>query len=360
MRTLFIGGTKRGYQTLRALIEHGANIAGILSLRQDEHERERYEAHMRALAAEHQIPLRETKFLKKADFARWVVHDIRPDLAIVVGCRIMLPKSIWGAPPRGTLAVHDSLLPAYRGFAPLNWSIINGENHTGVTLFHINESMDAGDIVAQRKVPIGPGDTAPEVYERVCAATVGMVIDAYPRLADGSARAIPQDESTATFTCSRTPLDGLIDWHADTQSISCKVRALTNPYPGAFTYLDGRRLTIWRAEPLSGAPGYVGRIPGRVVGVHAAQGHVDVLTRDGVLRIFEVELAGGGTTSAAAVITSVKATLGLRTSDLLARIEVLEAQLAAMQAATDLRIDAAENLTVPGAPSVGGPAASVA
>ncbi len=136
----------------------------------------------------------------------------------------------------------------------------------------------------------------------------------------------PQDESGATYGCTRVPDDGQIDWAAPTEQIYALVRALAPPYPGAHTYLEGRRLGVVRAAPLQDAPHYVGRVPGRVVGRSLRTGHVDVLTADGVLRLHE--LAEGGVVGpAAGFVESTRQTLGLRTVDLLARIELLEGRL---------------------------------
>jgi methionyl-tRNA formyltransferase len=326
VRTLFIGGTKRGWQTLAALIDHGANIAGVISLRQDEHEKERYEEPIRRLAEEHAIPLLETRWMKDRNYPDLITREIRPDLIVVVGCRILLPREVYEIPPRGTVAVHDSLLPEYRGFAPLNWAIINGEDHTGVTLFYLNESMDGGDIIAQRRVPIGPDDTAPQVYEQVCQATIDLVIEAYPRLSDGTAPRRAQFEHEGSVTCRRTPDDGLIDWTQPTVAIANRIRGLTSPYPGAFTFHQGQRLTVWRARIVETAPRYAGRIAGAVAGLSKNEGYVDVLTGDGVLRLLEVEREGASRTAAADVITSIRAKLGLDAIDLLRRIQVLDAQ----------------------------------
>ena len=325
MRTLFIGGTKRGYQTLAALVEIGADIAGVISLRQDEHERERYEEPIARLAGRHAIPLYETRWMKDRNYPDIITREIRPDLIVVVGCRILLPRAVYEIPPRGTLAVHDSLLPEYRGFAPLNWAIINGEDHTGVTLFYLNDSMDGGDIVAQARVPIGAADTAPQVYERVCQATVDVVTTAYPLLSQGTAPRRQQIEHDASVTCRRTPGDGLIDWTRPTAEIGNLIRGLTWPYPGAFTFHDERRLTIWRAEVVEPAPRYVGRIAGAVAGIDKAAGSVDVLTGDGVLRLFEVGRDGEDAVPAATVVTSIRAKLGIDPIDLVKRIQGLEA-----------------------------------
>jgi methionyl-tRNA formyltransferase len=327
MKVLFIGSTKRGYLALKALAEAGADIVGVISLRQDEHETERCEGPFAQLAAELGAPLHETKWMNDRDYVDLIRNHWQPDIAFVVGCRLRLPREIYTAPPAGTLAVHDSCLPQYRGFAPLNWAILNGADHTGVTLFYVTDAIDGGNIVADERVPIGPDDTAAEVYERVCAATATLLREAYPLLAAGRAPRQSQDDAQATYTCPRVPADGLIDWSAGTIPIYNQVRALTRPYPGAFTYLGTQRLTVWRAVPVRSPPRYVGRIPGRVVALERSGGTVDVLTGDGVLRLHEVQLAGGDPEPAAAVIRSIRATLGVRVPDLVEHIADLERRL---------------------------------
>jgi methionyl-tRNA formyltransferase len=327
MKVLFIGSTKRGYLALKALAEAGADIVGVISLRQDEHETERCEGPIAQLAAELGAPLHETKWMNDRDYADLTRNHWQPDIAFVVGCRLRLPREIYTAPPAGTLAVHDSCLPHYRGFAPLNWAILNGADHTGVTLFYVTDRIDGGDIVADQRVPIGPDDTAAEVYERVCAATATLLRETYPPLAAGRAPRRPQDDAQATYTCPRVPADGLIDWTAGTIQIYNQVRALTRPYPGAFTYLGTQRLTVWRAALVSPTPRYVGRIPGRVVALERSRGTVDVLTGDGVLRLHEVQTDGGDPERAAVVIRSIRATLGVRVPDLVEHIADLERRL---------------------------------
>src|SRR5262249_2302010 len=152
-------------------------------------------------------------------------------------------------------------------------------------------------------------DTAPEVYERVCQATVDVVIESCPGLEAGAAPRISQDYSTGSFTCSRGPADGEIDWTRSTGSIYNQGRALTAPYPGAFTLYNGRKVMIWSARPMENPPVYVGRTPGRVIGREG--GEVHVLTGDGVLRVIEVSCEGASKVPAAEVLTSVRTTLGL-------------------------------------------------
>ena len=328
MKVLFIGSTKRGYLALKALAETDASITGIISLLQDEHENERYEEKIKDFANYTNVPLCETKWMKDQDYAKLILTQFKPDIAFVVGCRILIHKDIYTIPRYGTLAVHDSLLPEYRGFAPLNWSLINGEDHSGVTLFYLNERMDGGDIVAQKRIPIEPDDTAPVVYERVCKATVDVVIEGFAKLWEGKPSRIKQDYSLGSFTCSRVPADGFIDWSNSTTTIYNQVRALAYPYPGAFTYFNVNKLTVWRAHPVTPAPRYVGSAPGRVINVSRTEGSIEVLTGDGVLKIFEVQLEGEQSTMASNVVQSVRATLGLQVSEVLERLLKLEGQVA--------------------------------
>jgi methionyl-tRNA formyltransferase len=137
----------------------------------------------------------------------------------------------------------------------------------------------------------------------------------------------PQPVESATYACTRLPADGEIDWSASTDSIDALIRGLVKPFPGAFTYLEGRRIVIWRARPVEQPLTYSGRVPGRVVNVARERGEVDVLTGDGVLRLVEVESENDRPSPAAAVIRSVRATLGLRPAELLSRIAALEHEI---------------------------------
>jgi methionyl-tRNA formyltransferase len=311
MKILFIVGTKRGYLALKVAMEQGVEVCGVISLKQDAHESERFEDCIRGLASDAGIPCYETKWMKEQDYAEIVKKELKPDAAFVVGARIMIPESICQTIPRGVFAAHDSMLPQYRGFAPLNWAILNGEASTGVTIFYLDKKVDAGDIVAQESVDIGPDDTASKVYERVCQVTIDLILSSIEHLESGDLFRTKQDESLATYTCSRVPADGLIDWSLPTLEIYNLIRGLTYPYPGAFTFLNRNKLYVWESRPVSDAPRYAGRIPGRVVGIENFSGTVDVLTGDGILRLAVVELAEKERCPAADVIRSIRDTLGV-------------------------------------------------
>jgi methionyl-tRNA formyltransferase len=307
-KIVFIGGTKRGFQLLKKLIASGEEITGIIGLREDEHECLKYHRAIEALATRYKIPALITKKITE-DHLRDIREVYQPDLIIIVGWRTILPESIYKYPRYGCVAVHDSLLPNYRGFAPTNWAIINGEKETGVTLFELTGEVDAGPIIGQKKIKISEEDTAPEVNEKVIEATIQLVLENLERLKTGTAIKAFQEEVNATYTCSRLPSDGLIDWSKTTREIYNLIRGLTWPYPGAFTYYQGKKLIIWSAKIPDNSPVFKGRIYGRVVKI--LEGGVDVLTGDGILRVNDVQLEGKERMKANNLIRSVRDTLGI-------------------------------------------------
>jgi methionyl-tRNA formyltransferase len=260
------------------------------------------------------------------------IAESRPDCVVVSSYDRILPGRVLAQCP--FVNVHYAPLPEYRGRANVNWAIINGERETAVTIHVMAPGLDAGNVLYQQRVPIGPDDTIGELYTKLNelqGQALGDTVARHLAGYDGE----PQLERAATYGCTRVPGDGEIDWAASTEQVYALVRALGPPYPGAYTFLDSRRLTILCAAPATGAARYVGRIPGRVVARSRRDGHVDVLTGDGVLRVHEVAIADSAVLPAAAVVGSTKQTLGLRTADLLAKIELLQAQLDGLTRAPD-------------------------
>jgi methionyl-tRNA formyltransferase len=259
-----------------------------------------------------------------AETVERTIIQSEPDCTVVSSYHRILGPAILD---RGKFVnVHYAPLPRYRGRANVNWAIINGEQETAITIHSISRGLDAGNILYQRKIRIGPHDTVGRLYSRlneiqreVLATTVARHLDGY----SGE----PQDESQSTYGCSRVPGDGEIDWSETTERIYALIRSLSPPYPGAYTYLETRRINVVQASPVLNPPRYVGRVPGRIVSRSPRAGFVDVLTGDGVLRIQEVVADHGAAVPSAAIITSTRQTLGLRTADLLARIEDLERRL---------------------------------
>lgn len=244
---------------------------------------------------------------KKVDPNFWQSTPV--DLMFVVSWRYMIPPSVYHRPQLGAFVFHDSLLPQYRGFSPTVWAMVNGEDHTGVTLFEIAEEVDAGDIVDQQRVPIAPEETIADVMERVTQAYLDLLARNIDQLLAGSAPRYPQDHARATYTCKRLPEDNQINWAGSTTSSYNLIRAASAPYPGAYTYLAGQKLIIWSAKRVIQPRLYVGSVAGRVVEVRPGLGSV-VLTGDGALMVTQAQLKGSDPVCAADVLKSVSQTLG--------------------------------------------------
>jgi methionyl-tRNA formyltransferase len=253
-----------------------------------------------------------------------LILKFQPDCVVVSSYNQILPSSLIELST--FINVHYSPLPHYRGRANVNWAIINDEPCAAISIHTISPELDKGNILFQQLIPIRFDDTVADIYDKLneiqrqyLGQTVVKALNGY--------EGIPQNSDEATYCCTRLPEDGEINWSDSTRNIDCFIRALVSPFPGAYTYFQGKKLLIWQAKPVDNPPNYVGRIPGRIIGRSKSEGYVDVLTGDGVLRILEVQWEGEEKTAPANVIKSVKTTLGLRMSDLLNRIQILEEQI---------------------------------
>jgi len=247
-----------GYDCLDVLLRRGEDIIAVLS-HEDSPNEEIWFRSVEGLARQNGIPV-YTPF--SVNTPEWI-HRIRqwkPDLIFSFYYRSMISEDILKLPRLGAFNMHGSLLPKYRGRVPVNWAVLNGERETGATLHRMVKRADAGDIVDQQAVPIGPDDTAFEVFAKVTEAAREVLERRIDDIKAGTAPRIPQVESQATTFGGRRPEDGRIDWKQSARSIYDLVRAVTHPYPGAFTEVNGMRFTIWRAKALaefSGVPGQV-------------------------------------------------------------------------------------------------------
>jgi methionyl-tRNA formyltransferase len=199
--------------------------------------------------------LAETHGLKVAmpddpNSVEWLAEGrrARPDFVFSFYYRHMLNAAWLALPKRGALNMHGSLLPKYRGRAPVHWAIIRGETVTGASLHYMLEKPDAGALVDQQPVPIGENDTALEVSQRVAEAAQTVLRRSLPKLIAGSASARPLDLAQGSYFGRRRPEDGRIDWHAGSRAIHDLVRAVAPPFPGAFTFVNGQRLEVWETR----------------------------------------------------------------------------------------------------------------
>ncbi len=199
------------------------------------------------LAERHGVPLAYVTSSNPEAYLE-TLRSWKPDLGIVIGWYFLIPAAVRQLFPLGMTAVHASLLPKYRGNAPLVWAILNGERETGVSLFYLDNGVDSGDIVAQRSFPIAVDDTIRTVYETATTAALEMLTEAIPLLRSGTAPRTPQNHSLATQFPARRPEDGLIDWEQSPESLRNFIRAQTRPYPGAYAVINGKKVTLWDAD----------------------------------------------------------------------------------------------------------------
>lgn len=265
-RILFIGGTPRGRELLKLLVHRREKVVFAVILKEDDHETVKVSDSIASLCQKNNISSVICKKITPSQITQ--ILKLKPAIALVCGWRTLLPNVLYQELPLGCIAAHDSLLPKYRGFAPLNWAIINGEKLTGVTLFKIsNNGVDAGNIFRQKSVAIGPNETAAVTYPRIIKVTIELYKEFLTKLKDNTLKWRLQDESQATYTCKRTPEDGEIDWNKSARVIFNLIRALSPPYPCAWTRYNGEKIYIESAYLPKKQLKYSGNIPGRIVSI---------------------------------------------------------------------------------------------
>ncbi|MBL0198956.1 MAG: methionyl-tRNA formyltransferase [Chitinophagaceae bacterium] len=257
MKVLFFGASELGYDCCESLINSNIEIAGIFTIPQDysiKYKDEKEKILLKnvtfkdfnELGHKYNIPVItvEGNVGRHQDY----IQNLKPDLILVIGWYYMIPKSIMQIPPKGAIGIHASLLPEYRGNAPLVWAIINGEKESGVSLFYFDDGVDTGDIIAQKRFDIAETDTIKDVLEKTKICSKDILIENMPLLKENKAARLVQDHTKATTFPKRTPKDGEIDWSLSAKNIKDFIRAQTKPYPGAFTMIGGKKIIIWDAD----------------------------------------------------------------------------------------------------------------
>ena len=286
MRAVVFAYHDIGYVCLRELLRAGADVAAVFTHDDDPHEAVWFRS-VRQLAEAHHVPVHAPP---TANTPEWTarVAACQPDFIFSFYYRKLLSNEVLAAARRGALNLHGSLLPKYRGRCPVNWVLIHGERETGVTLHYMVEKPDRGDIVAQRAVPITDDDTALTLFHKLTDAAALLMREIYPQLCAGTAPRLPQDHAHASYFGGRRPEDGRIDWTQPARAVFNLVRAVTHPYPGAFTPWHGRTLYVWqtRLAPPVETPHVA---PGTVVAVRP---ELAVQTSSEALQLTRVQLEG--------------------------------------------------------------------
>ena len=261
MRVVMFGYQTWGHRTLQALLESEHDVVMVVTHPVGEGAYEKvWSDSVADLAAEHDVPvlLRERP---DDDELYEALKQVAPDVIVATNWRTWIPPRIFTLPPFGTLNVHDALLPAYAGFSPLIWALINDEPEVGVTAHLMDDTLDAGPIVLQRAVPVGPADTATDLFHKTLELFGPITVDGLAEIATGRRDFVPQDRSKASFFHKRAEEDIRIDWNWSAQELERLVRAQSAPYPQAFCLHHGRRLEIITAAV---SEAVYGGTPGRI------------------------------------------------------------------------------------------------
>jgi methionyl-tRNA formyltransferase len=284
MRIIFMGTPDFAVPSLEILWKHGYEIVGVVTAPDKPGGRlGMLESAIKTFAVAHGLPVLQPEKLKNPAFLE-ELKALKADLQVVVAFR-MLPEVVWNMPPLGTMNLHGSLLPKYRGAAPINWAIINGEAETGVTTFLLRHEIDTGDVLFQEKIPIGSDDTAGELHDRMMQIGAGLVLRSVQAIEAGAVSPLPQPDSAATHAPKIFTETCRIDFGRPTEQVHNFIRGLS-PYPGAWTEFDGKTLKILRSTPGGGAP----EAPGQFYsdGKH----WLKISTADGYIRVLELQMEG--------------------------------------------------------------------
>jgi methionyl-tRNA formyltransferase len=286
MRVAFMGSPEFAVPCLRALA--GIHEVAVVVSQPDKPAGRGGELRAPAVkvaALELGLPVIQPKSARNGELAQ-ALRDARVELAVVVAYGKILPKDVLEAPPRGCINVHGSLLPKYRGAAPVQWAVIDGEAETGVSIMQLDEGMDTGPVWAERRVTIGADETAGELLARLAPIGAAALLETLPQITSGTAQPKPQDSAGATHAKMLDKTDGAIDWTQPARAIAARIRGV-DPRPGAYTTLRGQPIKLFRAvvtdRTAAGGLGSVLAIDRE--GVH-------ISCAGGVVAIREVQAAG--------------------------------------------------------------------
>jgi methionyl-tRNA formyltransferase len=282
MRIIFMGTPEFAVASLDALVQKGYNIVAVITAPDKPAGRgmKLQQSAVKKYAEDHQIPVLQPEKLKDPGFLD-TLRSYHADLQVVVAFR-MLPEVVWNMPPLGTINVHGSLLPKYRGAAPINWAIINGEKETGVTTFKLQHAIDTGNILMQEAIPIGENETAGELHDRMKETGANVLVRTIEGFLKGTLNETPQkDEEAELYHAPKIFTDSCrIDWNETAEKIHNRIRGLS-PFPGAFSYLDGKILKIYKSEKEittpSSSPGRVESDGKKVLKVSCINGYIHIL-----------------------------------------------------------------------------------
>ena len=287
MKIVFMGTPDFSVGALDALVEAGHEIIAVVTQPDKPKGRsgQMQFPPVKECALRHGLTVLQPVKIKTPE---WVdkLRELKADVFVVAAFGQILSKEILDMPKYGCVNIHASLLPKYRGAAPINWAIINGEKETGVTIMQMNEGVDTGDMLSHVVVPIAPKETAESLFDKLAKAGAELIVETLPKLEAGEIIPVPQDESQSSHVKMMNKSLGKIDWNQDAVVIERLVRGL-NSWPSAYTYYQGKSVKLWDCDVVEAA---VRAVPGTIIAV--AKDSFDVATGNGALRVLELQLEG--------------------------------------------------------------------
>lgn len=245
---------------------------------------------VKAFALQHGIPVHQPVRIKTNEEVRAVFESASPDACVVAAYGKILPKWMLAIPRLGCINVHASLLPRYRGAAPINWAIANGERETGITIMQMDEGMDTGPILAKLAIEIGDDETAVELSARLAVLGADLLGQTLPRIERGEIQAVAQSEAEATYAPMLKREDGLMDWRLQARELANRVRAF-QPWPGAYTDFRGKRLIVWQAKESMQQTASENLKPGTILSIDDSE-IIIACAGSTALRIQQVQIEG--------------------------------------------------------------------
>ena len=295
MRILFMGTPDFAVPSLNALVERGHDVCGVFTQPDKPKNRgmQLQASPVKEYAIAHNIPVFQPVKMRDGEAVGYI-RDLAPELIVVAAYGRILPDDILAFPKLGCINVHSSILPKYRGAAPINWAILNGDKETGVTIMHMASELDAGDIIDVVKTPIGPSETAPELFVRLAELGASALVNTVDAIAAGTAARKPQDASQATYAPMLSRELSPMDFTRTAQELHDQVRGLT-PWPAATAEFAGLRCKVWKTAVLAKT---TSAVPGTVV--EAGKDGLLLACGGGtLLRIEELQADGGKRMNAA-------------------------------------------------------------
>lgn len=285
MELIFFGTPEFAIPSLRMILQEGYEVAAVVTAPDKPGGRGQkiLSSPVKEYAIQKSIPILQPRNLRDQAFID-ELKNIAPDVMVVVAYRI-LPPEVFTIPQRGAFNLHASLLPRYRGAAPINWAIIRGEKETGVTTFFLEEKVDTGNIILQARCPIGEQETAGDLHDKLAGIGSEVVLHTIGLIEQGKAKPIPQDNSLASSAPKITRETGLIDWTADAITVHNLVRGLS-PVPAAYTFLGDSMLKLYRTSIIDKT---VSDEPGTIM---KADAELHIATGKGVVKILELQKEG--------------------------------------------------------------------